>query len=464
MADAPWSEDAVSLVEAFRSGERSPVEELEATLDAAERSDLNALSHLDTEAALAAAKDVDVRAPFGGVPMAVKLGTAVKGWPATEASVPLADLVFEHDATMVSRLRSGGAVLFGQSTMSEFAGLNQTRTKLHGATRNPWNSERTPGGSSGGAAALVAGGVCTVATGGDGGGSIRIPAAFCGLPGLKSTYGRIPKGPHGHQGNLTAVAGCLSRSVRDIARYFDVTSGHDLRDPFSLPRVEGWERDLGTHDVRGLRVAVSPDLGRATVHPAVVERVLEHAELLIADAGLERVDVDVRVPTGSYEWAIGGMARIRDQLGERWPDCAPDLTPAIRFGIELAEQSFDLGVQARIERQRTANTEVMAALFDQVDLVISATTPDVAFAADGAFPTDVGGVPVELSNQGALTIPANFYGNPSISIPIGLVDGLPIGMQVMARHFREVVLLDLALLAERERPWPLVTPASPPVG
>jgi aspartyl-tRNA(Asn)/glutamyl-tRNA(Gln) amidotransferase subunit A len=360
---------------------------------------------------------------------------------------------------MVQRLREAGSVLFAQTTMSEFAGLNQTRTKLHGATRNPWNLERTPGGSSGGASALVAGGVCTLATGGDGGGSIRIPAAFCGLPGLKTTYGRIPKGPDAHQGNLTSVAGCLSRSIRDIARYLDVTSGHDRRDPFSLPRVDGWERDLGTHDCRGLRVVVSPSLGRATVHPKIVELVLENAAMLIADAQLEQLDLDVRVPTGSYEWAIGGMARIRDQLGDLWPDCAPDLTPAIRFGIELAEGSFDLGVQARIERQRVTNTETMAAIFDEVDLVISATTPDVAFAADGAFPTEVDGIAVELSNQGALTIPANFYGNPSVSIPIGTHDGLPVGMQVMAPHFREDVLLDLALLVETERPWPLVAPA-----
>lgn len=461
MVDGPWRGDAVSLVEAFRSGERSPAEELEATLAAVDASELNAVSHLDPDAALAAAKDADVSQPFGGVPVAVKLGTPVAGWPATEASIALADLVHGHDSTMVSRLRAAGSVLFGQSTMSEFAGLNQTRTKLHGATRNPWNLERTPGGSSGGASALVAGGICTVATGGDGGGSIRIPAAFCGLPGLKTTYGRIPKGPHGHHGNMTAVAGCLSRSVRDIARYLDVTSGHDRRDPFSLPTVGGWERGLGTREVAGLRVVVSPDLGRAVVHPAVVELVHEHAERLIEDAGLRRADVDVEVPTGSLEWALGGMARIREQLGARWPDCAPDLTPAIRFGIEMAEGTFDLGTQARIERQRVEHTETMAALFDQVDLIVSATTPDVAFAADGPFPTHVGDVPVDLSNQGALTIPANFYGNPSISIPIGTHDGLPVGMQVMAPHFREDWLLDLALLVERERPWPLVAPGAP---
>jgi aspartyl-tRNA(Asn)/glutamyl-tRNA(Gln) amidotransferase subunit A len=461
MTDSPWQGDAVSLVEAFRSGQRSPLEELEATLAAVEASLLDAVCHLDPDGARAVARDADVNAPFGGVPLAVKLGTAVGGWPASEASIPLADLVHGHDSTMVRRLRGAGAVLFGQSTMSEFAGLNQTRTKLHGATRNPWDLERTPGGSSGGASALVSGGVCTLATGGDGGGSIRIPAAFCGLPGLKPTYGRIPKGPHGHQGNLTAVSGCLTRSVRDIARYLDVTAGHDLRDPFSLPAVERWEAELGTRDLRGLRVVVRPDLGRATVHPAVAEQVHEAAEALVRDAGLRRCDVDVRVPTGSFEWALGGMARIREQLGDRWPDCAPDLTPAIRYGIELAEQAFDLGVQARIEQQRTANTEVMAALFDQVDLVVSATTPDVAFAADGSFPTEVDGVAVDLSNQGALTIPANFYGNPAISVPVGTHDGLPVGMQVMAPHFREDVLLDLALLIERERPWPLVAPGTP---
>ena len=461
MPTAPWTGDAVSLVDAFRRGERSPVEELEATLAAVETSELNAICHLDAAAALEAATKADVAQPFGGVPMAVKLGTGVAGWPASEGSVPLADLVHPDDATFVTRLRGAGGVLFGQSTMSEFAGLNQTRTKLHGATRNPWNLERTPGGSSGGASALVAGGICTLATGGDGGGSIRIPAAFCGLPGLKTSYGRIPKGPHAHQGNLTAVSGCLSRSVRDIARYLDVTGGYDHRDPFSLPRVDGWERDLGTRELAGLRVAVSADLGRAVVHPGLIEMIEEHAGLLIGEARLDRREIGVRVPTGSFEWAVGGMARIRHQLGERWPECAPDLTPSIRFGLEMAEGAFDLEVQARIENQRVANTETMAALFDQVDLVISATNPDVAFSADGPFPTDVAGTAVKLTNQGCLTIPANFYGNPSISIPIGTLDGLPVGLQIMAPHFHEDWLLDLAAAVERERPWPLVAPSSP---
>jgi Asp-tRNA(Asn)/Glu-tRNA(Gln) amidotransferase A subunit family amidase len=461
MAATPWLEDTCSLVDAFRSGERDPVGELEASLAAIERSDLNAWSYLDAGVALDQARRADVAKPLGGVPIGIKMGAHVEGWPFTEASVPLRDEVSDFDSTMIRRLRDAGAILVGQTTMSEFAGLNHTRTKLHGITGNPWDPGRTPGGSSGGSAAAVAGGLVTLATAGDGGGSTRIPAAFCGLPGLKPTYGRIPKGPHMAMNNLTAVSGCLSRSVRDIARFFDVVSGWDPRDPFSLSSEPDYESRLGTHEVEGLRVAVSIGLGVAVVAESVAELVLEHAELLVRDAGLRRVEVDIVAPTGSYEWALGGLGRIREQLGERWPECADDLTPQIRFGLEMAERHFDLRSAARIETQRTENNERMAAVFDEVDLVICATNPDVAFPAPGPIPLEVDGTEVPMGNNGALTIPANFYGNPSISIPIGSVDGLPVGMQVMARHHREDLLLDLARLVERERPWPLVAPGAP---
>lgn len=461
MADAPWLHDTVSLVDAFRAGERSPVEEVEATLAAIDASELNAFTYVDAEAARDAARVADVSKPLGGVPIAVKQGQKTRGWPATEGSVALADLTHDHDGTMVERLRAAGAILIAQTTQSEFAGLNQTRTKLYGATGNPWDLTRTPGGSSGGAAAAVAGGVCTMATAGDGGGSTRIPASFCGLPGLKATYGRIPKGPSMAMANLVAVPGCLSRSIRDITRFYDVVNGFDPRDPYSLPRVDGWERDLGTHDVRGLRVAISPTLGTAVVRQAVRELIETHAELLVADAGLARVDVDIVAPEGSYEWAMAGMARIRDQLGDRWPACADDLTPPIRFGLELAGQEVDLDLMSRIEAQRTENNERMAAIFDQVDLVIAAVNPDVAFDAAGRLPTEVDGHRVPMGNNGALTICANLWGNPAISIPIGFVDGLPVGMQVIAGHHREQVLLDLAAIVERNRPWPLIAPGAP---
>ena len=155
----------------------------------------------------------------------------------------------------------------------------------------PWNPERTPGGSSGGTAASVAGGLLPIATGSDGGGSIRIPAGFCGLFGLKATYGRIPKGPRSGIEPLTSVQGCLTRSVRDTARYFDCCNGFDARDPLSLPAVGGWEASLGTCDLEGRTVAIIPDLGTARVRSEVETVVAEAAELIARSAGLRVVDV-----------------------------------------------------------------------------------------------------------------------------------------------------------------------------
>ena len=149
------------------------------------------------------------------------------GWPNTEASLAFADRVVRlSTAPWSSGCARGGANLIGQTTASEFGGLNVSVSKLHGVTANPWDPSRTTGGSSAGSAAAVAGGLVTIATGGDGGGSIRIPAGFCGLVGMKGTAGRIPRGPHTVIGPLTVVVGCLARSVRDVARWYDVTSGY----------------------------------------------------------------------------------------------------------------------------------------------------------------------------------------------------------------------------------------------
>jgi aspartyl-tRNA(Asn)/glutamyl-tRNA(Gln) amidotransferase subunit A len=463
----PWLGDSISLVDAFRRGERSPVEELDATLGAIERSDLNAFAHVDADRARHAAARADVTKPFGGVPVGVKELTPVEGWPHTEASLVFADRIAHFTATMIERLvDAGGAVPVGLTTASEFGGINLTYTKLHGATRNPWNRDHTPGGSSGGSASAVAGGLCTIASGGDGGGSIRIPAGFTGLLGLKHTYGRIPKGPEMVLASMTAVSGCMARSARDAARWLDVTNGFDARDPYSLPRVEGYEAGLDSYraDLRGRRVAIAPTLGNAVVHPELDEAVRRHGELLAKDAGLDIVDIDVAVPELSFEWALAGLSEIVMDLGDLYPACEDDLTMEIAFGLKVAEQVYTIASRGRIEAQRIAMNECMAGLFDQVDFVIASTNPDVAFGCEGPMPQEVGGVPTQLGNNGALTIPSNIYGSPAISIPIGVSGergGLPYGMQVLAPHHREPWLLDLARIVERERPWPLTAPNAP---
>jgi Asp-tRNA(Asn)/Glu-tRNA(Gln) amidotransferase A subunit family amidase len=446
------------LVDAYRRGEHSPVDELEAVLDAIDASPLNAFSFVDADGARAQAAAADPSLPFGGVPYAVKELTDVAGWPSTEASLVFKDRIATADAVAVERMRAAGAVIVGLTTASEFGGVNFTRTKLNGTTRNPWNLERTPGGSSGGAAAAVAGGIVTLASAGDGGGSIRIPAAFTGLPGLKNTYGRIPKAPRSPLGGLTGVTGCLSRSVRDIARFLDATNGIDARDPFSLPRVEGYEAGLGTTATDGLTAAIIPEFGGAVVAPGVLDAVIRAGERLIADAGLKRVDATVQLPSMGLAWALAGAAPILMELGDRWPECGPDLTPQIKFLLDVAIPRYDLPGRAEMESRRVQLNEAMAGLFAQADIVITPTCPDVAFGAESGFPTEVDGRTVEASNSGALTIPANTYGNPGISVPVGMVDGLPVGMQIMAAHHNEALLLELAAIVERTAPWPLVAP------
>ncbi|MGH9245288.1 MAG: amidase [Acidimicrobiales bacterium] len=463
MIDSPWPGDACSLVDGFRAGVRSPVEELEATLAAIEASELNAFCHIDGDAALERARTADVLHPFGGVPIGIKELDFVAGWPATDASLVFRDRRAGHTSTMVERLVGAGANPVGQTTSSEFGGLNISVSKLHGVTRNPWDLGRTTGGSSAGSSAAVAGGLVTIATGGDGGGSIRIPAGFCGLVGMKGTAGRIPRGPETMIGPLTVVLGCMARSVRDVARWYDVCSGYDTRDPYSLPRLDGWEPNLGSYQeaLRGRRAVIVPTLGSAVVRPEVEAVVRRAAEALIKQAGLELVDVDVTLPGLGFEWVITNLATLLAELGDRWPGCRDELTPEIAFGLEMATQTMNLDVAARYELARTAANEAMAAVFDEVDFVFAATNPDVAFPAGVALNTRVGDVQVGPENNGALTIPANIVGNPAVAIPAGEIEGLPVGLQVIGRHHEDALLLDLALIAEREQPWPSVVPGAP---
>ncbi len=469
MAAELWAGDACSLVDAYRHGDLAPTEVVAASLDAIAASTLGAFSHVDGDAALAAAATADTSRPFGGVPVGIKELDPVAGWPFTEASVVFADRVADVDTTMVSRLRSAGAVLVGQTTAPEFGGVNRTSSTLHGVTRNPWDPARTPGGSSGGSAAAVAGGLVPIASGSDGGGSIRIPAGFTGLFGLKATYGRIPRGPRTLQPPLTITLGCMARSVRDTSRWFDACNGWDARDTLSLPPVSGWEAGLDSLDLRGRRAVVAVDLGAAVVRGEVAALVVAAAEALIADAGLTRVDVAVSQPPGGMEWAMSNLVGLAGELGDRYPACTDDLTPELQLAMNIATHNYTLRTAGDTEQYRIGLNEAMAGIFDEADVVLAATNPDVAFDAEGMMPTVIDGVDLirehgferALGNNGALTIPANLTGNPAVSVPIGTLDGLPVGLQIIGRHHEEPLLLDLARVVERERPWPLVAPGAP---
>jgi Asp-tRNA(Asn)/Glu-tRNA(Gln) amidotransferase A subunit family amidase len=501
MTDTPWQGDACSLVDAFRAGERSPIEELDATLAAVDASDLNCFSFVDPERARQAATNADLSLPFGGVPTAIKELERVGGWPYTEASLVYRDRIASRSSHNMERLFGhGGVVPVGMTTASEFGGLNVSVTKLNGVTHNPWRHGRTVGGSSGGSAAAVAGGLVSLATGGDGGGSIRIPAGYTGLLGMKGTFGRIPRSPSAYMRPHTVVLGNLARSVRDAARFYDVCAGFHGWDPSSIPSPGRWEANLGSQDLSGLRVAIVPALGGVTLEPGVEDRIRAAAKELIAATGMVEVDVKVEPPNLAAQWMMGNLATLLADLGPNWPACAPQLTEEVAIGLRLSTSLYNLHTAAEAEKLRVRANEAMAAAFDEVDLIIATTNPGPAFPAEAATSSSEDSFldwakasPIaryafrgamlgtrlasavfpklpsllldqassrfpDLVNMGALTIISNIYGNPAVSIPAGTVDGLPVGMQVLGRHHADDVLFDVALAAEREQPWPLVAP------
>ncbi|HEV7527217.1 MAG TPA: amidase [Acidimicrobiia bacterium] len=499
MTDETWNDDACALVDAFRRKERSPREEVENALAAISDSDLNAFSFLDPERALDVADRADTSLPFGGLPVGIKELEPVAGWPQTEASLVFKDRIATQTSTVVQRLlQTGGAVPVGLTTASEFGGLNVSVTKLNGVTHNPWRRGKTVGGSSAGSAAAVMGGLVPLATGGDGGGSIRIPAGYTGLVGMKGTYGRIPRGPHAYFTPGTIVLGCLARSVRDAARYFDVCSGPDSLDPWSLPKRDNWEANLGTNELRGKRVAIVPNLGGVTLEPGVEANLRDAAQALIKNTGMVQVDLTIDLPNMAAHWMMGNLSTLLADLGNRWPGCANELTHELALGLTISQSMFNLYTASVTEAQRIRANEAMARAFDDVDFVIAATNPGPAFAADAAMSNPSSSIidwakanPVaqfgfrgaltgvrfaaaafpklpsmildtfserfpDLVQMGALTIISNLYGNPAVSIPSGLVDGLPVGMQVLTRHHADELLFDVALSVERENPWPKV--------
>jgi Asp-tRNA(Asn)/Glu-tRNA(Gln) amidotransferase A subunit family amidase len=289
--------------------------------------------------------------------------------------------------------------------------------------------------------------------------------------------------------------------VRDAARHYDVVAGPDRRDPWSLPAVDGWERNLGTHDLAGRTVAIVPDLGGVPLDPGVEDRLRAAADELISATGMKQVDVEVHPPNLAAQWMIGNFSTLLAELGDLWPGCADDLTEEVAIGMRLSESLYNLHTAAAAEQLRIEANETMAVAFDQADFVIAATNPGPAFEAHspmsssnggfidkakagpagragfraGTLATRVGsGIFPKLPNRlidhivdrfpdlvamGGLTIISNVYGNPAVSIPAGQVDGLPVGMQVLAPHHNDALLFDVALAAERTMPWPKVAPS-----
>ena len=458
----------VEIADAVRRGDMKAAEVLDECLAVVESSNpaLNAFVHLDPDLAHEAAARVDAAVargedpgPLAGVPFGVKDLEDCAGLPTSHGSLLFKDRPpVEHDSMHVARLRAAGAVPIGKTAAPEFGAVCFTSTPAWGTTRNPWNPERTPGGSSGGSAAAVAAGMVPFCTASDGGGSTRIPASYCGLVGFKPSYGRIPI--EGAQPSQTSVLGALTTTVADAARHLDVAAGPDDRDRTSLPPAGlSYENTIERLEVRGLRVAWSSDLGFAVADPEVASIAEEAAHVLMAVGELRPVDRRVELTNPLQTWlALGALDLWGDIEKGMWPDRADEFDTVARFGYQSSE-SLTMPVVSRFLRGRRHLEAEMAALFEDVDVLLTPTTATPAFDAAGPMPDTIAGQSIFPPMVVPFTMHANLCWNPAASVPAGRTrDGLPVGLQVTARRHRDDLVLRLARLFEQARPWPRRAP------
>lgn len=460
--------DAFELADLVRAGELKAVELLDLSLERIGRFDgkLNTFCHLDPEGARDQAEGVDHLVargedpgPLAGLPIGVKDLENAEGMPTTFGSLLFRENVAKWDSTQVARLRSAGGVMLGKTTTPELGSLAYTSSKINGVTRNPWNTERTPGGSSGGSMASVAAGLVPMCTASDGGGSIRIPAAYCGLPGLKPTFGLIPRGPGRLGTNNLGVYGPAARSVKDIARYIDVVAGAHPMDPLSLPRQDQ-SLESGLHnDLKGAKFAWSPTLGFGTCEREVEEICRKATSTLMETIGLEEVDVDCDLPDAGASWVIAEALDCYTDLESFWPIRSEELTPVMGLALQLVE-SLTPAQMSDAARQRYEILRCVNRIFDEVDFLVTPTTPTAAFGADGPMPSEINGISISSPLIAlCFTYPFNLTGHPAMTIPVGQdTEGLPIGLQLVGRRFSERSLLSAALVMESAMPQPKIAP------
>ena len=436
---------------------------------------VKAFLHVNAEGALAQAAEADKRLASGsgdkpallGVPIAVKDNLCTIGAPTTCASKILGDFMSPYDATVIEALKRDGAVIVGKTNLDEFAMGSSTENSSKQVTANPWDLSRVPGGSSGGSAACVAAGQAVAALGSDTGGSIRQPAAFCGIVGLKPTYGLVSRyGLVAFASSLDQI-GPLTKDVADAAVLLQAIAGHDRRDSTSLAFEAPDYPAALNRDIKGLKFGVPRELFGEGIQPQV-RALIDNAVAVLESLGAQVSEVSL--PTLEYALAAyyiiapaeasSNLARFDGVRYGHRAEGAPDMVEAYKrsraegFGPEVKRRIM-LGTYAlsagyydayygQAQKVRTLIIEDFNKAFERFDALISPTTPTTAFPI-GSKTSD----PLEMYLSDICTIPTNLAGIPAISIPVGLSDGLPVGLQIMGRHFDESTILRVARAVEK---------------
>ena len=457
---------ATELLRLIAAKEVSPVELTELYFSRIERLDsrLNSYLLLTRDEAMETARAAEQAVmrgeelgPLHGLPISIKDTQMTKGVRTTNGSLVFKDRIPDSDSAVVERVRAAGAVMLGKTNAPEFGLIGMCENRLGDHGRNPWNTDCTPGGSSGGAGASVAAGLCPLATGGDGGGSIRIPAAFCGIYGIKPTQGRV-SGFSGVTGpamaNLYGQSGPMSRTVADSALLLQVLAGHDPRDPTTLRETPPDFVAAVDRDIKGLRVAWSPDYGFASVDPEVID-VTSRAAQVFDELGchLEESDLVMDSPYDAYgpiyeAAAFTANGQYLESHGDELTYFARDF---IGWGSKVTGADYHraLGLIDRLKAQ-------MADLFEEYDLLLSPTLalPSVRV---GEFPEEIAGKPAyphRYFSFHPFTYPINAIGHAAASVPAGFSsDGMPIGLQIVGRKGGEEMVIAASAAFERARPW-----------
>jgi len=443
--------------------------------------EIGAFLHVAEDDALAEAREFDRRraageelSPLAGIPIAIKNNILVQGRKATAGSKMLENYEAAYDATVVKRLRAAGAIIIGETNMDEFAMGSSTETSAFFPTKNPWNTKKVPGGSSGGSVAAVAAGFVPAALGTDTGGSVRQPAALCGVVGLKPTYGRVSRyGAIAMASSLDQISPC-ARTVEDVAEIFSVIAGNDDKDATTV-EVDAVVPELIPNDVKGLRIGIPKEYFVEGMDPEVKKAVLEAIELLKTNGAEVK---EISLPHAEYAIAAyyiimpcevsSNLARmdgirfghsvdaenlLATYLKARGEGFGAEVKRRIMLGSFALSKGYSDAYYKKALRVRTLIRQDFDEAFKQVDIIATPTSPTIAWNLGEKFDD-----PLAMYLSDIYTVSANLAGIPALSLPCGFDEGLPIGLQFMAKPFDETCLFRAGKFYQSVTEWRLKHP------